>query len=189
MEVDSLKQKIMAHCPDLKDNEIVVSDRLQHVINTGGHYAEKGFKWVGSFISSGVAKVGGFFGERVEPTGPTQKSEAAKTKFNELKEGTEKILSAGGKYISKVVEPVVAKGKEVVGSISTKIDNSSSDNVKYLKGIRLFKGRNRHNNSRSSETCTKWSGIGGHVGEYDRNKHNKVALVEEVRKQGGSTHR
>ena len=32
------------------------------------------------------------------------------------------------------MDPVVAKGKEVVGTINDKIDNSSSDRIKYLKG-------------------------------------------------------
>lgn len=129
-----LRDKILAHCPDLKQNEIVVSDKLQHAINVSGQYAEKGFKWLGGVISSGVTKIGGYFGEKVEPTGPTEKSEATKHKWNELKEGTGKILEKGGGYISAVLDPVVAKGKEVVGNISNKIDNSSSDNVKYLKG-------------------------------------------------------
>jgi hypothetical protein len=102
----------------------------------GGQYAEIGFKWLGGMLSTGVNMIGGYFGEKVEHTGPTENSEKTKSTWNDIKEGTGKFITVSGGYISAVVDPVLAKGKEVVGSIGEKIDQSESEKVKYLKGKR-----------------------------------------------------
>jgi hypothetical protein len=112
----------------------VVGDQIQHAINIGGKYAETGLRWLGSFISGGVDKLGSLLTNQVEHTGQTNMSQTAESKWTELKQGTEKLFRVSSEYISVVLDPVMAKGKEVVGSISEKIDNSDNEKVKYLKG-------------------------------------------------------
>jgi len=62
-------------------------------------------------------------------------SQTAESKWTEFKEGTEKLFKVSSEYISVVLDPVMAKGKEVVGNISEKIDSSDNEKVKYLKEI------------------------------------------------------
>lgn len=111
-----------------------MSDKLQHAISVGGQYAEVGFKWLGGVLGTGIDMLGGYFGNKVEPTGPTAQSEKTKTTWNDIKNGTGKFFTVSSQYISAVLDPVVAKGKEVVGNIGEKIDQSPNENVKYLKG-------------------------------------------------------
>ena len=44
----------------------------KYVINIVGQYAEKGLKWLGDWLSSGVNKVGRYLGQKVEHTGQTE---------------------------------------------------------------------------------------------------------------------
>ena len=134
MENPLLRDKIQTHYPELRTDEIVVTDQLQHVIDVGGKYAESGLKWLGGLISGGVQKLGGYIGEKVEHTGQTNASQNAQTKWTELKEGTTKFFRVSSEYVSAVLDPVIVKGKEVVGQIGEKIDNSDSGSIKYLKG-------------------------------------------------------
>jgi len=51
-------------------------------------------------------------------------SQTAETKWSELKNGTKKLFNVSSEYVSAVIDPVIAKGKEVATSIGDKIDNS-----------------------------------------------------------------
>jgi hypothetical protein len=51
-------------------------------------------------------------------------SQTVESKWSDLKNGTKKLFTVSSEYVSAVVDPVIAKGKEVAGSIGNKIDNS-----------------------------------------------------------------
>lgn len=139
-----------------------MSDKLQHAINVGGQYAGIGFKWLGEVLSTGVNKIGSYFGEKVEHTGPTENSQATKSKWNDIKEGTGKFFTVSGEYISAVLDPVVAKGKEVVGNIGDKIDQSDNPNVRYMKGTSKTYCRGRIDGGWGSQTSIYWIGTWSH---------------------------
>lgn len=141
MENPLLKEKIGVHYPELRTSEIVVTDQLQHAIDVGGKYAETGLKWLGGIISGGVQKLGGYLEQKVEHTGQTNGSQTAQTKWTEFKEGTTKFFKVSSEYVSAVLDPVIVKGKEVVGHIGEKIDSSDNKGVKYLKGTILIRFR------------------------------------------------
>jgi hypothetical protein len=124
LENPLLKDKINTHYPDIRNDEIVITDQLQHAIDVGGKYAETGLKWLGGLISGGVQKLGGYINNNVEHTGQTQNSQTVQTKWTEIKEGTSNLFRVSSEYVSAVLNPVVTKGREVVGQIGEKIDNS-----------------------------------------------------------------
>jgi hypothetical protein len=43
----------------------VITDQIQHAIDVSGKYTETGLKWIGSFISGGVEKLGSLINNKV----------------------------------------------------------------------------------------------------------------------------
>lgn len=65
----TLNEAINEHYPTLKTEEIVISDQVDHIIQETGRVAEVGLKWIGGWLSSGIEKIGGYIGNKVQPTG------------------------------------------------------------------------------------------------------------------------
>lgn len=106
-----LNEKITTHYPNIKTEEIVVSDQIEHIIQETGKVAETGLKWLGGMISTGIQKIGGYLGDKVEHTGQTNNSRTAENTWTKVKDGTVKFFTVSSEYASAILDPVVAKGK------------------------------------------------------------------------------
>jgi hypothetical protein len=59
-----------------------------------------------------VEKAGTYIDSKVSQGEPTQFSESTKTKWESLKEGTNRVFTVGGEYAGRILNPVIIKTKE-----------------------------------------------------------------------------
>lgn len=70
-----------------------------------------GLKWIGGWLSTGIEKIGGYIGDKVQPTGQTDNSRTAENTWTKVKDSTSTFFRVSSEYVAAILDPVVAKGK------------------------------------------------------------------------------
>ena len=98
----------------------------------------KFFTTTGGYLKTGVEKTGGFIEGKISEGQPTHVSEATKSKWENVKQGTTNIFNVSTEYATKLLAPVVTKAKEYSNDVGNKINQSTNPAVKYAKCIFFF---------------------------------------------------
>jgi len=116
----------------LSGEPVYAADRVTLTINSGGKILERGFLKTGEILKGGICKATSYLESKIENKSQLD-IERAKNIFQKIKSSAEKVFEVSCKVVSAVMDPAIAKVKQLNGKLYEKIDRSDNKTLKYLK--------------------------------------------------------